>query len=123
MQIPVTNYEITNRDIIETIFGVLFVVFGILGSVIFANTITGLIATKSKNADDRKLNIFILCIHIINILVFVIFIRYLAAQYILNPLILASTFNFIGPTIALSSLYFGQNLKSLIGLTTYITTN
>ena len=123
MQIPITNYEITTRDILETIFGVLFVVFGTIGSVIFANTITGLLTNKSKNTDDRKISIFILCIHIINILIFIMLIKYLATQYILNPLILASTFNFIGPTIALSSLYFGQNLKSLISSTTYITTN
>ena len=49
MQIPITNYEITTRDILETIFGALFVVFGTIGSVIFANTITGLITNKPKN--------------------------------------------------------------------------
>jgi hypothetical protein len=45
------------------------------------------------------------------------FIKYLATQYILNPLILESIFNFVGPTIALSSLYFIQNLKSIVSLT------
>ena len=117
MQIPITNYEITTRDILETIFGVLFVVFGTIGSVIFANTITGLLTNKSKNTDDRKISIFILCIHIINILIFIMLIKYLATQYILNPLILESIFNFVGPTIALSSLYFIQNLKSIVSLT------
>jgi hypothetical protein len=45
------------------------------------------------------------------------FIKYLATQYILNPLILESIFNFVGSTIALSSLYFIQNLKSIVSLT------
>ena len=42
---------------------------------------------------------------------------------ILNPLILSSSFNFIGPTIALSSLYFSQTIKYLLGNITYVSRN
>jgi len=123
MQLPITNYDVSIRDITECIFGVLAVVFGILGSVIIANMITGLISSKTKNIDDKKINIFMLSMHIIIILLFVMFIRYIASQFITNSLILSSIFNFIGPTISLSSLYLSQNIKSLVGLISYMTIN
>jgi hypothetical protein len=120
MKLPFSEYDVTIRDLIEVVFGGVFVIFGIVGSVIISNTIIGLITSKQKNLDDRKLNIFILCIHIIIILIFTMLITYLAEQFITNPLILTSAFNFIGPTIGISSLYFGQNLIYFVNLSRYI---
>ena len=117
MKIPITDYDVTIRDVCEIIIGVLFVIFGILGSGIISNKITGLMLSKSKQIDNRKINIFLLCIHIIIILLFIILIRYLLIKYITNIIVLDSIFSFVGPTIALSSLYFSQNLQILVSLT------
>ena len=66
MNLPITNYEITSRDIIETIFGGLLVIFGLIGSIIFADIILYPIITNSTN---KNINIIILFIHIIVILI------------------------------------------------------
>ena len=123
MDLPITHYEITRRDIIESIFGVLFVISGIIGSVVIANLITSLISNKQKDVNDKKINIMFLVIHILIIFYFVMLIKYLSKKYIHNPLILDSTSSFIGPTIALTSLYLSQNFKVLAGSLTYISTN
>ena len=117
MILPITNYNVTTRDILECIFSILALVFGILGSVIIVNKITGLVSSKQKNLDDRKLNIFILSIHIVVILIFIMLIRYVLKQIIINSLILESAFSFIGPMIALSSLYLSTNIKYFVDLT------
>ena len=123
MDLPITHYEITSRDIIESIFGILAIISGIIGSVVVANIITSLISNKKKNVIDRKINIMFLVIHILIIFYFVMLIKYLSKKYIHNPLILDSTSSFIGPTIALTSLYLSQNFKVLAGSITYISTN
>ena len=114
MKIPITNYDITLRDLLETIFGSLIIIFGLVGSIVIANIIIGFVSNKNKYIDNRKINIFLLCIHIIFILLFVMLIRYTSAHIISNKLILDSIFSFFGPTIAISSLYFGYNIKSLL---------
>ena len=112
IEIPITHYDITFRDIIETVFGSLLVIFGIVYSIVIANIITNTLFPNIKN--NKPLNIFILFIHIINILLFIMFIRYIADNTIYNKLIRESIFSFIGPTIAASSLYYISNIKSLI---------
>jgi hypothetical protein len=123
MNLSITQYEITRRDIIESVFGILAIISGIIGSVVVANIITSLISNKQKNINDRKINIMFLIIHILIIFYFVMLIKYLSKKYIHNPLILDSTSSFIGPTIALTSLYLSQNFKVLAGSITYISTN
>ena len=117
LEIPITHYDITLRDIIETIFGSLLVIFGIVGSIICANIITRVILGHPKYKTDTNLNIFILFIHIIIILLFIMFIRYIAGKTIQNNLIRDSIFSFIGPVIGVSSLYFISNLKTFIDMT------
>jgi len=116
MQLPITNYDVTTRDLLECIFGVLALVFGILGSIIIVNTITGLVSSKPKNVDDRKLNIFILCMHIVVILLCVMLVRYVLKKIITNSLILESIFSYFGPMIGLSSLYLSDNIKLFVNL-------
>ena len=123
MQLPITNYDVTTRDIIEILYGVVFVIFGLVFSIIIANIITGIISPKSKNINDKNINIFLLSMHIIIILLFLMFIRYLAEIFITNSLILTCVFSFVGPTIGISSLYLSQNFKSLVGLSSYIYKN
>jgi hypothetical protein len=114
MQIPITNYDVTLRDLLETIFGSIIIIFGLIGSIVFANIIIGLVKDKNKYIDNRKINIFLLCCHIIFILLFIMLIRYISLEIISNKLILESIFSFFGPTIAMSSLYFGYNIKSIL---------
>ena len=117
LEIPITHYEITNRDIIETIFGSLLVIFGLVGSIICANIITRIILTHPNYKNNTNINIFILFIHIIIILVFIMFIRYIAHEVIHNNLIRDSIFSFIGPVIGASSLYFSGNIQTLVNFT------
>ena len=116
-EIPITHYDITIRDSIETVFGSLLVIFGIIGSIICANIITKIILSFTKYKNDIHLNIFILFIHIINILLFIMLIRYIAGKIIHNNLIRDSIFSFIGPVIGVSSLYFISNIRPLIDMT------
>jgi len=111
MELPITHYKITTRDIIETIFGSLLVIFGLVGSIIIANM---LLYPLINNSKYKHLNLFILFIHIIIILVFIMLIRYISAVFIENTLILHSIFSFFGPTIAGSSLYFIYNIKEIV---------
>ena len=111
MELPITHYEITSRDIIETIFGGLLVIFGLIGSIIVADLLLYPLINKSKN---KHLNLFILFIHIIIILVFIMLIRYISTLFIQNQLILQSIFSFFGPVIAGSSLYFIYNIKEIV---------
>jgi hypothetical protein len=80
-----------------------------VGSIIFV---------KTKNKNDLQLNILCFFLHIIFILLFIMLIRYSASICIANRLILDSTFSFIGPTIAISSLYYSNNLKLIISIIT-----
>jgi hypothetical protein len=114
IQIPITNYDITLRDVYETIFGSIIIIFGLVGSIAFTNLIIGLVLNKNKYIDNRKINIFLLCVHIIFILLFVMMIIYISKQFIYNKLILESIFSFIGPIIGFSSLYLGYNIKILL---------
>ena len=119
MKLPITHYEITTRDIIEIIFGTLLVIFSLLGSIIIANLVLLPIIKNSKN---NHLNIFILCIHIIIIVLFIMLIRYIATQYIKNHLIRESIYSFFGPLIAGSSLFFIYNVKEIVTSTINIVT-
>ena len=119
MELPITHYEITTRDIIETIFGSLLVIFGLIGSIIFADILLYPIIKNSKN---NHLNIFILCIHIIIILLFIMIIRYLSTQFIQNTLILNSIFSFFGPIIGASSLFFIYNVNEIVNTTLFTIT-
>jgi len=114
MQIPITNYDITLQDVYETVFGSIIIIFGLVGSIVLTNKIIGLVVNKNKNIDNRKINIFLFCIHIILILLFVMLIRYISKEIISNELILDSIFSFFGPTIAISSLYFAYNIKLIL---------
>ena len=60
MQIPITNYDVTKRDVYETIFGSIIIIFGLVGSIVFTNLIIGLVSNKNKYLDNRKINIFLL---------------------------------------------------------------
>jgi hypothetical protein len=111
MELPITHYVVTSRDVIETIFGSLIVIFGLIGSIIIANILLYPIIKHSKN---NHLNIVIFCIHIITILLFIMLIKYLATLYIQNQLILSSIFNFCGPIIATSSLFFIYNINEIV---------
>jgi hypothetical protein len=122
MQIPITKYEITYRDMIEVTFGSLTIIFGLIGSIIIANIITKFISQKPKNKENFNIIFSILCIHIIIILLFIMLIKYISKQFIKNSLILESINSFNGPVIGLSSFYFIQNLKSLVILVTNIIT-
>ena len=113
MKLPITHYEVTTRDIIETMVGSLLVIFGLIGSIIIANIIIYPIIKNSKN---KHLNIFLLVIHIIIILVFIMLMRYLSSEFIQNTLILHSIFSFFGPIIAGSSLFFIYNVKEIVAL-------
>lgn len=119
MKLPITNYEVTSRDIIETIVGSLLVIFGLIGSIIIANIVLYPITKNSKN---RHLNFFLLFIHIIIILVFIMLIIYISTKYIKNQLILHSIFGFFGPIIAGSSLFFIYNVKEIVALSISILT-
>jgi len=114
IQIPITNYDITLRDVYETIFGSIIIIFGLVGSIAFTNLIIGFVSNKNKYIDNRKINIFLLCLHIIFILLFVMMIIYISRHFIYNELIRDSIFSFIGPTIGFSSLYFGYNIKLIL---------
>ena len=114
MKLPITDYDITLRDLLETIFGSIIIIFVLIGSIVITNLIIGLVSNKNKYIDNRKINIFLLCIHIILILLFVMLIRYTSSKIIDNEFILDSIYSFFGPTIALSSLYFGYNIKSIL---------
>ncbi len=46
MQIPITNYDVTLRDLLETIFGSIIIIFGLVGSIVFTNIIIGLVSEK-----------------------------------------------------------------------------
>jgi hypothetical protein len=116
MEIPITQYEITTRDIIETIFGSLLVIFSLIGSIIISNIVLLPIIKNSKN---NHINIFILCIHIIIILLFIMIIIYLSKQFIQNKLIFESIFSFCGPIIAASSLFFIYNVKEIVNTTLF----
>ena len=111
MELPITHYEITTRDIIETIFGSLLVIFSLIGSIIVSNIV---LYPINKNSKNKHLTIFILFIHILIILVFIMIIRYVSAQFIQNHLILHSIFSFFGPVIAGSSLYLIYNIKKIV---------
>ena len=114
MKLPITNYDITLRDVLETIFGIIAFLIVLIGSIAFTNLIIRLIPYKNKYIDFRKINIFLLCLHIILILLFIMIIIYISKILITNDLIRESIFSFIGPTIAISSLYFGYNIKLIL---------
>lgn len=113
MEIPIIKYEITNRDIIDTIVSGLLVVFGLTFIIICENKFTGIILKKSKNI---TLNILYFFIHIILLLLLIMFIRYITQQMIANKFISASACSFIGPTIGAASLYFSSNIHMLVNL-------
>ena len=119
MKLPITNYEVTSRDIIETIFGSLLVIFGLIGSIIIANI---MIYPITKNSKNMHLNIFLLFTHIIIILVFIMIVQYVSIQFIQNQLILNSIFSFFGPIIVGSSLFFMYNVKEIVALSISILT-
>ena len=122
MNLPITNYEITLRDIVDIIICII-IIFGIIGSVIFTNIIINLFInlfvsnTNTKNIKDIKINLFILFINIVIVLFFIMLIIYVSKELIKNTLILNSLFTFIGPTIVSSLLYFTPIIKTLIKLT------
>jgi len=111
MELPITHYEITIRDIIETIFGGLLVIFSLIGSIIFADLVLAPIIKKSTN---KHINMILLFIHIIIILIFIMLIRYISKKTIQNTLILESIFSFFGPVISASSLYFFVNIRGIV---------
>ena len=111
MELPFTHYVVTSRDVIETIFGSLIVIFGLIGSIMIANIVLLPLIKSSKN---NHLKIVILCIHIIILLLFIMIIIYLATQYIQNQLILHSIFILFGPVIAGSSLYLIYNINEIV---------
>jgi hypothetical protein len=119
MKLPITHYEITNRDIIETIFGSLIIIFGLIGSIIFANI---LLYPILQNSSNKHIIIFVLFIHIIIILLFIMLIRYISLQFIHNKLIFDSIFAFCGPIIAASSLFFSYNVKEIVTTTLFTIT-
>ena len=119
MELPITHYVVTSRDVIETIVGSLIVIFGLIGSIRIANL---LLYPIFKNSKNNHLNIVIFCIHIITILLFIMLIKYLATLYIQNQLILSSIFNFCGPIIAASSLFFIYNVKEIVNTTLFTIT-
>ena len=117
MYLPITNYDITIRDIVDILIGIIVVIFGVIGTVICTNIIINLFVSNTKNIKDIKTNVFILFINIIIILLFIMLVRYVSKKLIYNKLILNSLFSFIGPTIASSSLYFSTNIKAIVDLT------
>lgn len=114
LEIPFTHYNITFRDIVETVFGSLLVIFSLVASIILVNIITQFILKHLNYKSNININIFILFIHIIIILLFIMFIRYIAKKIIQNSLICESIFSFIGPVIGVSSFYFITNIETLI---------
>jgi hypothetical protein len=48
MELPITNYDITCRDMIEVTFGALTIIFSLIGSIIIANIITKFISNNPK---------------------------------------------------------------------------
>jgi hypothetical protein len=116
MYIPIVNYEITPKDVLETIIGGFLIVISLIISIIFVNKITKMLAKCIKLNNTNSI-IFILFINIIIILLFLMLIRYIADQVITNKLILNSAFSFLGPAIGASSLYFSSNIKTLVDLT------
>ena len=118
MKLNISNipniYYIIIRNIGETVFGSILIIFGIVYSIVFANIITNTIFPNIKNENNKSIKFIMLCIHIIIILLFIMIIRFLAPYFILNRLILDGIFSFIGPTIAASSLYYISDIKTLI---------
>ena len=114
MKLPITNYDITLRDLLETIFGIIVFLIVLIGSIAFTNLMIRLVPYKNKHIDIKKINIFLLCLHIIFILLFIMMIIYISKILIINDLIRESIFSFIGPTIAVSSLYFAYNIKLIL---------
>ena len=117
MNLPITNYEITLRDLVDIIVGIIIIIFGVIGSIICINIIMKLFLSNIKNITDIKINILILFINIVIILFFIMLVRHVSKELIKNKLILNSLFTFIGPTIGSSSIYFTPIIKSLVELT------
>ena len=117
MNLPITNYEITLRDIVDSLIGIIVIIFGVIGCVIFTNIIMNLFLSNTKTMNDITTIIFVLFINIVIILLFVMLVRHVSKELIKNTLILNSLFSFIGPTIASSSLFFTPNIKALVELT------
>jgi hypothetical protein len=111
------------RDVYDFFISLITVIFGIFISVFISNSITSMFVSKNKVPKDNHILIILLIFHLSIIFCFIILIKYILDMIILNPLILSSSFNFIGPTIALSSLYFSQTIKYLLGNITYVSRN
>ena len=123
MNIPFTDHELVIRDVYETFISIIVVVFGVFGGAFIANKITNLIVPKNKDPLDKHINVLFLVFHLVIILCFVMIVRYYLAMIITNALILESSFSLIGPAVGLSSLYFGQTIKFLMGSVMYMTMN
>jgi len=123
MLLPFTKYELVIRDVYDFFISLITVIFGIFISVFISNSITSMFVSKNKVPKDNHILIILLIFHLSIIFCFIILIKYILDMIILNPLILSSSFNFIGPTIALSSLYFSQTIKYLLGNITYVSRN
>ena len=96
------------RDLLELIGGTTFFLLSLVGCVIITNKITQVLVPNASR------NIFLLCIHLIIIVAFVIALRSLFYKYIKNKAVLNSIFTLTGPIIGLSSLYMSESLNALI---------
>ena len=125
MLLPFTKYELVIRDVYEFFISLIIVIFGIFISSFISNSITSIFVSKNKDSSNKNtiILLILLIFHLSIIFCFVMLIKYILDMIILNPLILSSSLNFIGPTIALSSLYFSQTIKYLLGNITYVSRN
>jgi uncharacterized membrane protein len=65
MNLPITNYEITLRDIVDSLIGIIVIIFGVIGCVIFTNIIMNLFLSNTKTMNDITTIVFVLFINIV----------------------------------------------------------
>jgi len=119
MYLSFVKNNIVPRDVYEFFGSIILVILVIFTGSFISNIITKLYLKKTEHIIYKSkiiTLILLLFFHILIIFCFIILLRYILNNVIKNPLILGSSTNFIGPTIAASSLYFSQTLKDLISI-------
>lgn len=99
------------RSAIELSAGTSLFLFSLVACIMFVNKITYL----ANPTGSRKVNIFFLCLHLIVVVAFVIFLRKFFHKHIQNKDVLNSIFTLTGPIIGLSSLYMSDSLRAIVG--------
>lgn len=97
-------------DVVELVLGTTVFLLTLVGCVVVSNKITHFFIPKTT----KNINIFLLSLHLIVIVVFVMAIRSIFFKYIQNKDVLNSIFTLTGPIIGLSSLYMSNTLHALI---------